>query len=414
MSHSLRTAVGMTAVYSCLYVIVQLHRAGGAVIAPALTAELGLGGADLGLVIGIMFIASACTQPLTGVLLDRWGTVRTVCWLSVPAVTGTLLFAWSDSVLGLTVARWLIGAGFSCVVSGLFVFLMTWVSRENFTTAAALVMAIPGTLSVLVASTPLAVLLAEVGRGTVFVGVAVATVAVVICIRLVLREGPLSRRDEREPETFMQSVGALGGLFRNRGFLLLWAFGLTTLGPAFSLTGLWAGLYLRDLHGLEKASLGNAVFAMLVALNLGNVMYGPLDRWLGSRKKIVTGGIVVEAALFLVLAALPGLGLWPAVGLFVAIAAVSPLHVMVVAHAQSLFDARMAGRAITTINISLVGGVFVWQGLSGLIVEFFTLADGTVPEIGYRATFAALAGALLFGLVFYSRVPDPRAAPAAK
>ena len=100
--------VGMAAIYSLLFVQAQLHRMGGAVIAPHLALELGLGTADLGLVIGVMFIASAASQPIAGVLLDRFGPVTAVTymaplaivWTSIPgSESKTLTPTWVDRVL---------------------------------------------------------------------------------------------------------------------------------------------------------------------------------------------------------------------------------------------------------------------------------------------------------------------------
>ena len=56
-SSALRLVIAMAAVYSLLFVMAQMHRMGGAVIAPALAAELALNASDLGLIIGVMFLA---------------------------------------------------------------------------------------------------------------------------------------------------------------------------------------------------------------------------------------------------------------------------------------------------------------------------------------------------------------------
>ena len=78
MNRTFALVVGMAAVYSLLFVMAQMHRMGGAVIAPALSLELSLSASDLGLIIGTMFLASAATQPISGILLDRFG--RSARW----------------------------------------------------------------------------------------------------------------------------------------------------------------------------------------------------------------------------------------------------------------------------------------------------------------------------------------------
>lgn len=409
MNRTFLLVVGMAAVYSLLFVQAQMHRMGGAVIAPALSLELSLNASDLGLIIGIMFFASAVTQPISGVLLDRFGPVRAVAYMTPLAVLGMLLFAWSDDVASLTLARAMIGAGFGCVVSGLYIFLLGWVDRKNFTTAAATIQALPGTAAVLIASTPLAILLAEVGRGPVFTGLALMTVAIVVLVSLIVREGPLSTRKDRTPETVLQSFGGILTIVRQRRFQWLAAFSITAIGPAVSVIGLLSGVYLRERFQLDAAQLGNAVLALLIALNLGGVMYGPLDRWTGRRKTVITGGVLVQVTMLTLLAMLPGLGFWPTLALLTAFAGVSQMHAIVTAHAQSLFPPEMAGRVITTNNIFMIGGIFIFQLAGGWAYDLFTQTFGASPEDGYRLTFAALAVCQLIGLAFYANAPNPLA-----
>jgi len=409
MNRTFLLVVGMAAVYSLLFVQAQMHRMGGAVIAPALSLELSLNASELGLIIGVMFLASAVTQPISGVLLDRYGPVRAVACMAPLAVLGMLLFAWSDDVASLTLARAMIGSGFGCVVSGLYIFLLGWVERKNFTTAAATIQALPGTAAVLIASTPLAILLAEVGRGLVFSGLALMTVLIVVLVSLIVREGPLSTRKHRTPETVLQSFGGILTIVRQRRFQWLAAFSVTAIGPAVSVIGLLSGVYLRERFQLDAAQLGNAVLALLIALNLGGVIYGPLDRWTGRRKAVISGGVLVQVTMLTLLAALPGLGFWPTLALMTAFAGVSQMHAIVTAHAQSLFTPEMAGRVITTNNIFMIGGIFIFQLAGGWAYDLFTQTFGAGPEDGYRLTFAALAVCQLTGLAFYARAPNPMA-----
>ncbi len=406
-SGHLRLVIGMAAVYSLLFVMAQMHRMGGAVIAPALSAELGISASDLGLIIGVMFLASAMTQPVSGILLDQVGPVRAVAYLAPIGIAGMLIFAWADDVWLLILARALIGSGAACVVSGIYIFLLSWVRRENFTTAAATIQAIPGTFAVLIATTPLAVLLHDVGRGPVFVGLAVLTGVVVIVVTLVVREGPGSTRKSRKPETVGQSFRGILMIVSRRRFLWLAAFSVTAIGPAISVIGLLSGVYLRERFDLDAQTLGNTVLVLLIALNLGGVIYGPLDRWTGRRKAVVVGGIMVQITLLTVLAALGNVGFWTTLVLLTAFAGVSQLHALVIAHAQSLFGPELAGRVITTTNIFMIGGIFVFQAASGAAYDLFTHGFGASAADGYRLTFVALAVCQVVGLALYSQTTVP-------
>jgi MFS family permease len=397
----------MAAVYSLLFVMAQMHRMGGAVIAPALAAELALNASDLGVIIGVMFLASACTQPVSGILLDRVGPVLAVAYLAPIGIIGMLIFAWAEDVWLLTLARAMIGSGFACVVSGIYVFLLGWVPRENFTTAAAMIQAIPGTVAVLIATTPLAVLLHDVGRGPVFVGLAVLTVVTIGLVSVTVKEGPRSTRKTREPETLRKSISGIVMIVSQRRFLWLAFFSVTAIGPAISVIGLLSGVYMRERFDLGPQELGTTVLVLLIALNLGGVIYGPLDRWTGRRKAVVTGGILVQISLLTALAALGDVSYWTTLILLTAFASVSQLHALVIAHAQSLFSPDLAGRVITTTNIFMIGGIFLFQAMSGIIFDVYTQGLGVIAADGYRLTFVTLAGCQVLGLLLYSQAKVP-------
>ena len=69
-----------------------------------------------------------------------------------------------------------------------------------------------------------------------------------------------------------------------------------------SILGGWGGAYLHDVHGLDAEARGGVLFAMAIAMLIGTLCYGPLDRWLNSRRGVVTGGAAITAAVFASLA----------------------------------------------------------------------------------------------------------------
>ncbi len=66
--------------------------------------------------------------------------------------------------------------------------------------------------------------------------------------------------------------------------------------------GLWAGPYFTAVHELEPVARGNALLVMAAAMSAGAILYGPLDRLLGTRKWIVFGGVSLTALGFALLA----------------------------------------------------------------------------------------------------------------
>ncbi|MGB0752164.1 MAG: MFS transporter, partial [Gammaproteobacteria bacterium] len=229
----------------------------------------------------------------------------------------------------------------------------------------------------------------------------------IILVAFAVKEGPLSDRAKRPKQSVRESFGGLSTILRTPSYIWLALFSLTALGPAFSVIGLLSGVYLRERFALDPVALGNAVLVLLVALNLGGVVYGPLDRWATHRKRVIAGGIVVQVTALSLLAALDGLSLWSTLGFLIVFAGASQLHALVVAHAQSLFPRDFAGRVITTTNLFMIGGIFLFQFLSGYAHEFFVNGWGLSAIDSYRLTFAVLAVAQCVGILLYAKAPVP-------
>ncbi len=104
-------------------------------------------------------------------------------------------------------------------------------------------------------------------------------------------------------------VGARGNrFFAGIGEILatraLWPLlPLTAIGYSVILAerGLWAGPFFSEVYGLSPVERGNALLVMAAAMSAGAMIYGPLDKWFGTRKWVVAVGSAVTAACFLLL-----------------------------------------------------------------------------------------------------------------
>jgi hypothetical protein len=64
--------------------------------------------------------------------------------------------------------------------------------------------------------------------------------------------------------------------------------------PAAGVRGLWISPYVAEVHGAALSQIGIATLAMGLAMVAGNFVYGPIDRWLGTRKgPILVGNLTV-------------------------------------------------------------------------------------------------------------------------
>src|SRR5688572_5959617 len=167
--------VRVLAVAGALLVIAQVHRAGGGVISSELNAAFRLGGAEIGVVIGTMVLASAIAQLPMGLAFDRYGTRRTTAALAVIAAAGTLAFAFADGRAGLALGRFLIGTGFGGAITAVMLLAMRWAPRERAATVAAAVIAGASLLGGLLGTAPLALALQRLGWAPTFAAIALLT-----------------------------------------------------------------------------------------------------------------------------------------------------------------------------------------------------------------------------------------------
>src|SRR6186997_3268977 len=106
-----RLVVSVLLPFAAGYYLSYLFRSINALTAGDLTAELGLGAADLGLLTSAYFLVFAAVVLPCGVLLDRYGPRLIDSALLLVAAAGSLLFAVADSMVMLLVGRALIGLG---------------------------------------------------------------------------------------------------------------------------------------------------------------------------------------------------------------------------------------------------------------------------------------------------------------
>ena len=172
-----------------------------------------------------------------------------------------------------------------------------------------------------------------------------------------------------------------------------------------AVAGLWAGPYLNDVHGLDTVARGNVMNILYAALVISPIMFGPLDRIFRTRKWVIVGSAVSLAVIFTVLAVWPRPALWQVMILFLLLGLASAGSLVLHAHARSVLPERLLGRGMTLQNTASMGGIFVMQAATGMIVGVFE-NGGPIPEIGYRLAFGFLAASLVISLLIYLRVRD--------
>jgi predicted MFS family arabinose efflux permease len=404
------TALFLIAALVAIYAISQFLRNSIGVIANDLARELDLSATQTGLLSSAFFFSFAAVQIPIGILIDRYGPKRTMLGTAVLTVAGTVLFALAPSASLLITARVLMGLGCSTFFMAPLVIYARRFPPERFASLTSLQMGLANT-GTLAATAPLAASAAAFGWRASFLAVAVLAVVIWFVIAFAV---PRDSGSDRPKETWAATFRGVAAALKVPSFWPVFFMHLTTYGCFASVIGLWAGPWLSDVHGADLATRGRILLLGATAQICGMLLWGAMDRFWGSYKKPVLIGSTATILLLGILVFVPldrtlATFWFVPFGLFVAY---TPI---LTSHGKSLFPAVLTGRGITLMNIGTMGGAFLSQSVTGMLIDLVGRSDqGLYRPEGYRLVFGSLAAWLLLSLTFYVRAIDPHPSRYAK
>ena len=374
------------------YVLSQFYRAFLAVMSPESISDLGVTAGDLADASGLWFLTFAALQIPVGVALDRIGPRATAAVLfAVGGAGGAALFAVANGAWEIKIAMALIGVGCSPVLMANYYIFAREFSPTVFGSLAGVVIAV-GSLGNIASSMPLAFAVEILGwRGSLWT-LAALSLAVALSIAVLVRDPARLPPGPR---------GSVLDILRIRALWLILPIMAVNYLPIGALRGLWVGPYMADMYGLDAGGIGRVTLAMGVAMVLGNLAYGPLDRVFGTRKWLIFGGNTLVVGGLLALWALPVEGVLFATLMLAGIGFFGASFPMVMAHGRAFFPPHLVGRGVTLLNLFGIGATGLAQVYTGHLK-----ATAASAEAGYVAIFGFFALVMILGLVVYLFAED--------
>ena len=385
----------MFGLFSAAYVLSYFYGSANAVISPDLAHELSLSAGDLGLMTSLFYAAFAAAQLPLGAALDRFGPRGVVPALMLLAAAGSVVFASADSFAGLAAGRALMGAGMAAVLMGSFKAFSLWFPPGRFAAAAGLVMGI-GAAGGLLSATPLAYASELFGWRSVFLWGAAVVTASAASILFLTRNAPPGTALPRVKDGEV-SEGFLA-VFADARFWRIAPLSFFAVGGLLGVQGLWAGPYLFDVVGLPKVSAGNVLLFMGVGAVAGAAVSGLLAGRFGFYRIVLPCGTVFVLCQIALAARFA-----PATVPYLLFGFSAAACDVLLAHARAVFPPSMTGRVVTAVNLFGMGGVFVLQWASGLVLDASRgpLGAGDYPPDGYAVAFGLTAGGTTAALLLY-------------
>lgn len=401
-------------VFGCLaagYFMSYGLRSVNAVLAPELSADLGLTHSQLGSLSSAYFLAFALMQLPLGVWLDRFGPRRVNAVLMSLAGVGCAAFALSQSVSQLWMARALIGLGVSAGLMASLTAFRQWFAPALQTRLAAW-MLMAGTAGVLTATVPVHQALPVLGWRGVFWVCAALLAGIGLLMWTVMPRGrepqavqatqPLGNASSAAsaapasaapaPMSFLASMAGYGAVFRNGYF---WRMSMTAgivQGGFVAMQSLWVGPWLDRVLGYSGAAGAERLFLFNLGLLLAFLALGviaprvPSDR--AALARVVAWGTAAVVALEVVIALNTVPDRW---WLWIAFATAATVYTLVQPRVGLAFPPELAGRALTGFNLIIFSWMFLSQWGFGVAIDLIR-ASGLAEDQAFRRALLGLAG----------------------
>gem|GEM_PF-7057471 len=279
-----------------VYVFAALERISPPVVALDIMNALGLKPDDLSLMFSLTFIAYALTQPIAGFGADWIGPKR--CLLAATIFLGgaSIWFSYSQSLWSAALARALVGLAAGFVFVPAVRLAANWLPPRHFAMASSCILA-ASALSNFLAGSPLARSADRFGWRWSFFALGLAGLALSGLVLALIADHPRPGpgHPQEHPQELPQKRPAKTPHFwpsarQIFSHPMFWLISLVYTGTDLlydTFTGLWAGPYLIEAHGLSAVAAGD----ILSTASLGFLVGGPLvvfwgNRW-GSYSKVL-------------------------------------------------------------------------------------------------------------------------------
>jgi len=395
------------------YYLSYLFRSINALIASDIVAELHISAADLGLLTSVYFLVFAAVQLPFGTLLDRYGPKTIQSALLLLASAGALIFALAEGLVGLIIGRAVLSLGVALALMAGFKAIVLWFPADRVVLANGWYVML-GALGAVTATAPAEFIVQSMGWRGLFALLAglSASAALLLLYAVPERQGAPSVRA-------VTPAASRWVIYVDRRFWRMAPLSAIGIGTSWSLQGLWAAPWLRDVAGLDRASVVEHLSVMAFAVCTSALLLGLVAKCLrhrGIKTKWVLAGVLVlsmaaQAAL-LVGCPLPSYLLWSQ------IAAAGAATVLSFAILTEYFPKEMSGRANAALNLLHVGVAFLLQTGTGLIIAQWPQSDGAYPAEAHQTAMAIILVLQFVALVWFvisqRRSPAPAKSRAAR
>jgi sugar phosphate permease len=376
-----------------LYFLSYFHRVAPVVVAGDLMAAFAVSAATLGALSAIYPYCFAAMALPGGSLTDFLGARRTLTLGGLSMSAGSVIFGLAPGFAVAFAGRLLVGLGASVILIAWLRLATEWFRPEEFGTVAGAAQSV-GSIGALAGTTPLALLVEQVGWRHGFVTVGATTALLSAACLLTVRDRPPGRHGEEPPAR--RAEPGLREILAGIPSVILnprsWTVGLISggiYGGFAAFVGLWGVPYLTQVYAMPRVQAANLVALAAVGLLVGAPLIGWLSDRLERRRVPLMTISGLNVLTWVALAAPPSPitpGFMPLVCFLIGLG--SAVVVLVFAAIREVNDPRCVGIALGFHNLPTFLSFGVMQWLTGIVLDRHW--DGTL-----------VAGARVYGADAY-------------
>jgi len=398
--------------FSIGYYMSYLFRTVNAIISPQLVSDVGLTPSALGFMTAAYFMTFAAVQLPLGIVLDKYGPRKVQAALLIVAAAGAALFALGTDAVTLIIGRGLIGLGVSACLMASLKANVLWFPKEKIPLVNGVIFAF-GAIGALSTTVPLELLIQAVDWRTVFWWLTAISIASGLLILFVVPERPQAPVELPPGQSaFSAQMADLKLVYASAYFWRLAFMVFLHNGVFLSYQALWAAPWLRDVAGLDRSGVADAMFMFNIGMFVGVLSIGLVAERLQKLGIPTVVPAVAGIVLSLVVQAMFAAA-WTdyAAILCLAFGYFGSTATLAYAVLNQKFPQKLTGRVNTAQNMMTFIAAFAMQWLVGIIIGLYpSPGDGLYSSDGHQTALIVLIVIELAGLIFFlwpRHTPDP-------
>lgn len=365
------------------------QRVAPSVITSELMRDFDVGAGVVGNMSAAYLYPYAALQVPLGVLLDRWGSRRTLTAMALLCAAGSLVFALADNVSAAYLGRAMVGLGAGVGLIGTLKIATVWLPPRRFALASGAALT-ASTIGATLGQAPYSKLAAALGwRPSMVVGAAAALVLAIVLASVRMQPPPGMGPSDRMPTAASRASGTVHDVLRVIGSRRTWlvaVYGASMALPFFAFAMLWGVPFLSSKYDVPPAVAALGTTAMLLGWGVGSPLFGWwVDRIRRVGPPMIVGALVSPAAVATAVYA-PSLA-FPLVCAVLLLAGLAGGAMMLTfSVARSYHANELSGSIYGVVNMIVVGVGALSQPLIGALLDV-TWRGGT--DAGVRTYGAA-------------------------